>query len=556
VTQGPTESAAAGELAALRAERDALAARLQDSEALLRLLYDDSPLAVSVVSVTEAKYVYVNRAHCEFFQRRDEYYRSTDPYLVWLDITQPEELELERPLFQRVAEGELDRYQMVKNFRLPGGGSVPGELHLSATRDAAGRLHQLLTITRDLREVSALKEENRSLETQLRRAQKLELMGRMAGGVAHDFNNRLLIVMGYAELLYADVTDPRLRGYVDMIVSSAERSAELTHQLLAFSRRQVLSPKSLDVAEALQRVQRMLESWLSEKVQLHTSLGAAQRLWCDPGQLEQVILNLVINARDAMPNGGRLTLASRDVSVGSSDVPEELRGGAFVALDVTDTGTGIPADVLPHIFEPFYTTKAVGQGTGLGLSTVEGIVRQSGGHVSVRTREGAGTTISVYLPATALAAEVAVAPPPLVATSGRMGTILVCDDDEAVRKLLCDALAVGSYRVLAARSVAEALELASAAAHIDLVLSDIVMPQQSGPDLVKALRARLPQVPVLYVSGYADEQLLSSIAGEELLPKPFRPAALLTRVRRLLDARASASASGANAEPAKPAPTG
>jgi signal transduction histidine kinase len=558
VTDGPSHRDAAGELAELRAERDALAAKLEDSQALLHLLYDQSPLAVGVVSIAEANYVYVNRAHCEFFQRPPEYYRTTDPYQVWMEISLPEELERERPLFQKVADGELDSYRMVKNFVVPGGATVPGELILSVSRDAAGRMHQLIAITRDLRDVRALEEEKRSLEAQLRRSQKLEMMGRMAGGVAHDFNNRLLIVMGYAELLYSELSEPRQRSYVDMIVSSAERSAELTQQLLAFSRRQVLTPKSLDVAEALQRVQRMLESWLSEKVQLQTSLGAAQRLWCDPGQLEQVILNLVINARDAMPDGGRLTLASRDVAPGSSELPDELSQGSFVALDVTDTGTGIPAEVLPHIFEPFYTTKAVGQGTGLGLSTVEGIVRQSGGHVRVRTREGQGTTISVYLPASSLAPEVAVAAPPLVAGSatGRQGTILVCDDDDAVRRLIGDVLAVGSFRVLAARSVAEALQLAAGAGKIDLVLTDIVMPTQSGPDLVQALRAQQPQLPVLYISGYADDKLLASIAGEELLSKPFRPAALLTRVRRLLDARAALSASAASAAPAKPAPTG
>jgi PAS domain S-box-containing protein len=558
VTEGPTESAAAGELAALRAERDALAARLQDSEALLRLLYDDSPIAVGIISIAEAKYVYFNRAQCEFFQRSPEYYRTTDPYQVWMEISLPEELELERPLFQKLADGELDSYRMVKNFRVPGGGTVPGELHLSASRDAAGRMHQLVAITRDLRELRAIEDEKRSLEAQLRRAQKLEVMGRLAGGVAHDFNNRLLIVLGYAELLHTELSDQRQRSYVDMIVSSAERSAELTQQLLAFSRRQVLSPKSLDVSETLQRVQRMLESWLSEKVQLYTALGAAQRLWCDPGQFEQVILNLVINARDAMPDGGRLTLASRDVPAGSSELPEELSGGAFVALDVTDTGTGIPAEVLPHVFEPFYTTKAVGQGTGLGLSTVEGIVRQSGGHVGVKTREGSGTTFSVYLPVALPGAEVAAPPtaPLLMTSSGRQGTILVCDDDDDVRRLIGEVLAIGSFRVLAARSVPEALELARGASRIDLVITDVVMPGESGPELVQALRVKLPQVPVLYVSGYADEGLLGAIAGEELLPKPFRPAALLTRVRRLLDARASASASGASAEPAKPAPTG
>lgn len=531
----PTEE----QIEALRAERDALAERLRDSDARLRLLWDDSPIPVSVTSVTEARYVYVNRAHCEFYGRPPEYYFGTDPYQVWIDVTLPEEFERERVLFQRIADGEIDTYSLEKTFRLPGEGRAHGEVTLSVTRDEQGRLKELIGVTRDLRAQRAAEDAARSLEEQLRRSQKLEVVGRMAGGVAHDFNNRLLIVMGYAELLRSELRDPRLLEFVEQITASAERSAELTKQLLAFSRRQVLSPKSVDAGETLSRMRRMIESLLSEKIELTLVNGAVERMYCDPGQLEQVILNLAINARDAMPSGGCLTLATRDVPPGSPDVPAELAATRFVALDVIDTGAGIAPDVFPHIFEPFFTTKPLGAGTGLGLPMVEGIVRQSGGCVLVRTRQGEGTTVSALLPASSAVAQPEAAPAPLEldARPGRLGTILVCDDDAAVRQLLGDVLAVGLYRILLAQDGEQARELAASVTKLDLLVTDIVLPRLGGPELAAEVRTQHPDALVLFVSGCVDPDALASIAGEEFLAKPFRPAALLARVRQMLDAR-------------------
>jgi PAS domain S-box-containing protein len=523
-----------------------LAQRLRESEARLKLLFDSSPLPVSVVSVADARYVYVNRAHCEFYGRPAEYYFGTDPYQVWIDVTLPEEFEAERVLFQRIADGELEQYSIEKTFRLPNEQRARGELTLSVMRDAQGRMHELIGVTRDLRALAEAQATQRSLEEQLRRSQKLEVVGRMAGGVAHDFNNRLLIVMGYAELLRNELNEPRLLEFVDQIVISAERSAELTKQLLAFSRRQVLSPKSVDVGDTLSRMRRMLESLLNEKVELSLELGAKERMYCDPGQLEQVILNLAINARDAMPGGGRLKLATRDLAPGSPELPADLARDAFVALDVSDTGAGIADDVLPHIFEPFFTTKPAGVGTGLGLSTVDGIARQSGGCVNVETRAGAGTTVTVIFPISA--ASLGKTPPPpeldIEARPGRLGTVLICDDDDAVRKLLGDVLAIGSYRILLARDGEQARALAAGASKIDLLVTDIVMPRTSGPELATELRALHPELLVLFVSGCVDSDALSSIAGEEFLAKPFLPAALLKRVREIFDARVDPVDSG------------
>jgi len=530
----------------LRAERDALAARLRESDARWKVLFDHSPLPVSVVSVADGRYTYVNRAYCEFYARPAEYYFNTDPYQVWVEVTLPEEFEAERVLFQRIADGELEHYTLEKTFRLPNEARARGELTLTVTRDAQGRMHELVSVTRDLRALRAAEDSQRSLEEQLRRSQKLEVVGRMAGGVAHDFNNRLLIVMGYAELLRSELNEPRLLEMVEQITTSAERSAELTKQLLAFSRRQVLSPKSVDVGETLSRMRRMLESLLSEKVELAIELRAAERLFCDPGQLEQVVLNLAINARDAMPSGGRLTLATRDVPPGSPELAAELAETRYVALDVSDTGAGIAAHVLPHIFEPFFTTKPLGVGTGLGLSTVEGIVRQSGGYVNVSTREGAGTTVTAAFPVSGAALDKAPAPLELdiEARPGRLGTVLVCDDDDAVRKLLGDVLAIGSYRVLLARDGQQARALAGGVSKIDLLVTDIVMPRTSGTELAADVRGLHPDALVLFVSGCVDPDALSSIHGEEFLAKPFLPAALLKRVREIFDARVSPSESG------------
>jgi PAS domain S-box-containing protein len=541
----PSEDAAS-----LRAERDALAEKLRDADDRFRLLYDHSPIPLSVVSVADARYVYVNRAHLEYYGRPAEYYYDTDPYQVWIDVTLPEEFEHERVLFQQVADGALDTYALEKNFRLPDGSTRRGELTLTVSRDAHGRLQQLVGVTRDMGPLRAAELAQRSLQEQLERSQKVEVLGRMAGGVAHDFNNRLLIVLGYAELLKIELSDPRLRSFLDLIIESGERSAELTRQLLAFSRRQVLAPRSLDAGATLERMRRVLESLLSEKIELVFELSAEQRMFCDPGQLEQVILNLVINARDAMPAGGKLTLRTRDVEAGSAELPAALAEKDFVALEVSDSGSGIAHEVLPHIFEPFFTTKPAGAGTGLGLSTVEGIVRQSGGHVGVTTAAGIGTTVSAFLPISeASVKEVVVSPLELdvEARPGRLATILICDDDAAVRKLIGAVLAIGAYRIVLAKDIEQVRSFVASGQKPDLLVTDIVMPGATGPELARELRTKFPELLVLFVSGFADEPSLESIVGEEFLAKPFLPAALLKRVRQMLDARAGSSASGASA---------
>lgn len=534
------------DVATLRAERDLLAAKLAESEARFALLYDQARLPLAIISVTEARYIYTNRAHCELFGYSAEYYRTVDPYQVWVNHTAPEDFERERVMFQQLADGQIDCYSIEKTFRLADGRRPRCEVTMIAQRDGQGRLHHLSVLSRDISAQTGAEEQVRDLQEQLRRAQKIEVAGRLAGGVAHDFNNRLLIVLGYAELLRAGLKDERQLGFVQNIVDSAKRSAELTRQLLAFSRRQVLAPRSLDAGATVEGMRRVLDSLLGEKVEVVVEARAGQRVYCDPGQLEQVLLNLAINARDAMPAGGRLTLATRDVAAGAAELPRELADNDFVAVDVRDTGTGIPVDVLPHVFEPFFTTKPVGQGTGLGLSTVEGIVRQSGGHVSVATSEGGGSTFTVYLPVSDTSVREAVQVAPSIEVEkrrSRHGTILICDDDNDVRTLLADVMAVGSYHVLTARNAAECRTHLASGERVDLLITDIVMPNQSGPELAAELRRSFAGLLVLFVSGYADSESLAAIEGEEFLAKPFSPAVVLRRVREMLDARARASLS-------------
>jgi CheY-like chemotaxis protein len=335
--------------------------------------------------------------------------------------------------------------------------------------------------------------------------------------------------------------DP-LREHVQGILESAQRSADLTRQLLAFSRRQVLEPRSFDLNETVDRMRRILERLLGEKVELVSALSAKEPVYCDPGQIEQVIMNLAMNARDAMPDGGRLSIETHDAA------PSEIAGmdlsarTEYVALRVSDTGSGIAAQILPRVFEPFFTTKERGKGTGLGLSTVQGIVRQSHGAVTVKSEPGAGSAFSVYLPRSPQAAEprveriVATGAPP-----SAPGTIMICDDDDAVRHVMRDVLRLGGYDVIEARDGEHALAvLAERAVPIDLLITDAAMPRLDGTELVVRLRASDPQLPVLVVTGHiAPEQWqrIERLHGVRHLGKPFLPADLLLAAHDLVQAR-------------------
>jgi PAS domain S-box-containing protein len=383
----------------------------------------------------------------------------------------------------------------------------------------------------------------KQVEAHLRETQKLEAVGRLAGGVAHDFNNLLTAIGGYAELLLSDPGPAAgMRADLQQIRRAAERAATLTRQLLAFSRRQTLAPRVVDLEELMADMERIIQRLVGAHIRLEIAAHARPaRVKADPGQLEQVLLNLAINARDAMPAGGVLTLATDVVILGPGDGrgPVGMTAGRYVCWSVGDTGEGMDRATRERIFEPFFTTKDRRQGTGLGLASVYGIVRQSGGSIEVESEPGQGTTFHIYLPESL---EPPAEPEPVaMLASGPVGheTVLVVEDEPTVRSLMCTVLRGHGYRVLEAEDGRAALERSAAEpGAIDLLVSDVVMPGLQGPELAERLRVCRPGLRVLHVSGYSDtavarQGLLG--AGTPLLQKPFAPQALLRHVREVLD---------------------
>ncbi len=420
--------------------------------------------------------------------------------------------------------------------------------------DDAGRPEHLLGVSIDITDTKraqdllrashdelALKVER--TEEQLRHAQKMEAVGRLAGGVAHDFNNLLSVIQSAASLALGAVDDPaEVRSDLAEIQLAAERASRLTRQLLAFGRRQLLEPRVLDLNEVLLSSREMLVRMIGEDIALEYVQGVGLgRVKVDVGQLEQVVLNLVVNARDAMPRGGRLTIETANVvfDSGYGETHPDVKPGPHVMLAVSDTGAGMDRATLERAFEPFFTTKEQGKGTGLGLSTVFGIVKQSGGSLFAYSEPGRGATFKLYFPR---ADELRVASEtrlPAVRTTSRGETVLVAEDDEQVRAVLRRVLARGGYRVLEARSGGDALAVAERfEGHIDLLVSDVVMPEMGGPELGSALRSRRPGVRLLYMSGYTDDSVVRHglLEGEvAFLQKPITPELLLRKVRETLD---------------------
>jgi two-component system cell cycle sensor histidine kinase/response regulator CckA len=382
---------------------------------------------------------------------------------------------------------------------------------------------------------------------QLEQAQKMDAVGRLAGGVAHDFNNLLTVILGRTDILLHPLKpeDPMRRG-IELIQRTAGRAADLTRQLLAFSRKQVLEPVVLDLAAVTTDMKDMLGRLIGEDIALLTNpTPGLGRVKADRGQIEQVIMNLAVNARDAMPQGGRLIVETANIDLDDEYVRRHVgaRPGPHVMLAVSDTGTGIPHEIQSQIFEPFFTTKEQGKGTGLGLATVYGIVKQSGGYIEVDSEPGQGTTFRVYLPR--LDAE----PAPVdrsarpAAAAGGTETILLVEDEEGVRELARDILRASGYTVLEARNGPEALLLCERhQGPLEMLLTDVVMPRMSGRELAERLAPLRPDLSVLYMSGYTDDAVIRHGvlgAGTAFLQKPFTPAALVLRVRETLDLTAA-----------------
>ena len=417
------------------------------------------------------------------------------------------------------------------------------EIDVAPVRNDAGELTHFVSIQRETTEQHRASDALRRSEEQLRQAQKMDAIGQLAGGIAHDFNNLLSVILSYTSLIVEELPphDP-LRKDLEDVHSAGRSAADLTRQLLAFSRKQILQPGVVDVSAVIRGVEKMLGRTLGEHVELalHTSADAG-RVFVDPGQLEQVIMNLVVNARDAMPRGGNITIETSSVVLDDAyaALHAGVTPGAYVLLAVSDTGVGMDRATQERIFEPFFTTKAQGKGTGLGLSTVYGIVQQSAGHIGVDSEIGRGTTFKVYLPRTDRI-ENAAATQPVPGQSIRGAeTILLVEDEVPVRQVMRSILSKSGYHVLEAQNGGEAFLLCEQfTGTIHLLLTDVVMPRMSGRQLAERVAVLRPEMKVLFVSGYTEDTIAHDgvlDAGLEFLAKPILPDALLKKVREVLD---------------------
>jgi len=383
----------------------------------------------------------------------------------------------------------------------------------------------------------------RERDEQLHLSRRLEAVGQLAGGIAHDFNNLLVVINGYADVLLEQMLNEPAREKIEGIKKAGERAASLTHQLLAYSRKQVLQPKTLDLNAVVNNIGTMLERLIGENIQLHLDLNPTLgHVAADPGQIEQVLVNLVLNARDAMPNGGRLVIETRNAELNTeyTSVHPAVKPGHYVQINVSDTGVGMNEETRRRVFEPFFTTKGVGKGTGLGLSTAYGIVKQSGGSIWVYSELGHGTVFKIYLPKTDHAIEDE-ARTDSTGASGGSETILVVEDEPMVRQLTREILELQGYTVLEALNGKHALEISSEL-HIDLLLTDVIMPEMGGKELTDHFTVARPGTRVLFMSGYTDDALAHQGVlddGLALIEKPFSPHSLTRKVREVLDSQAT-----------------
>jgi PAS domain S-box-containing protein len=510
-------------------ERTRAEEALRDSEARYRVLFEHNPQPMFVFDADTLRYLAVNDAAVHSYgYSRDEFLAMTVK-----DIRPPEDVP---SLLGALARGSSyqrrDTWRHRKKF---------GEL-IDVEIDA----HTILFGDRPAWVVLATDvTERKRLEEQLRQAHKMEAVGRLAGGVAHEFNNLLTVITGYSQLILDRLAqaDP-LRGNAEEIKKAAQRAAGLTAQLLAFGRKGIAAPRVLDLHVLVRDLEGALRGLLGGAVELAFRLAPGPGpVRIDPGQFQQVLLNLALNAREAMPQGGRLTVETADVELGADDARRhaEARPGPHILLAVADTGRGLSAVARAHLFEPFFTTKGVGEGTGLGLSTAYGIVKQAGGHIEVESEAGRGTTFRVYLPRSEVGLEPEDPPPASRAPHGAE-TVLLVEDEEMVRRLVRLILLQEGYAVIEAANGVQALERSEQhPGPIHLLVADVVMPQMGGEELARRLLATRPQMPVLFLSGYTGTpptpDAFRAGEGGNFLQKPFAPRELARKVHELLDSR-------------------
>jgi PAS domain S-box-containing protein len=563
-------SGAALALARRAAERDAAEAQLRASERRLQATYSHAPVGIGETDL-DGHFQRVNQGLCELTGYRPDELTA----LGFLGVTYAADLPTDRALFERLKKGEIPRYALEKRFIHKRGHPVWVMVVSSLVRDEAGVPLYAIRIVQDLsartaaeaalREANELLErrvavrtrelgdsnlrllaeieERKRAEAQLVQAQKMEAVGQLTGGVAHDFNNLLTAILGNLELAEARAGDDAIRRLLGNATRAAERGAKLTEQLLAFSRKQHLQPKSIDLNRLIVGMNDMLARTIGALIRVETAL--AESLWpalVDANQIELAILNLAVNARDSMPLGGSLLIETSNVARGDPSLGSELAPGDYVLVAVTDTGSGMDEDILAKVFEPFFTTKEVGKGSGLGLSQVYGVARQSGGTVRIVSKPGEGTAVRIYVPRAAAGAFAAGVEPVdgMAKSSGVSSIILLVDDDPAVRSLAATCLRDCGHRVREASGGRAALAVLEGSEHFDLLISDFAMPGMNGIELAQAARLHRPALPILFMTGYAERLEGSDRLGNAtLIKKPFRILDLAAAVERAVASTAA-----------------
>jgi len=517
-------------------ERKEAVEALQESEKKFRVLTETA--ASGIFIHRGDKFIYVNPASCAMTGYSNEELLAMN----FSDIVHPDFRELVRQRAQARQQGEPvpSRYELkilTKNGEERWIDLTVGMINFEGKP-------AILGTDFDITERKHAEEEMRALEEQLRQSQKMEAVGRLAGGIAHDFNNLLTVIRGYSQLSLGDLKESdSLWGNIQEIQKATERATDLTRQLLAFSRRQILDPKVLDLNTLLRELDKMLRRIIGEDIELSTLFANdSGRVKIDPGQFEQMILNLAVNAKDAMPFGGKLSIETSNVELDGEYAFNHVgvTPGHYVRLSVSDTGVGMPRDVMEKIFEPFFTTKEKGKGTGLGLSTVYGIVKQSGGNIWVYSEPGHGTTFKIYLPRVEEELDTLNGRDETDSLPGGSETVLLAEDEQEVRSLAHRLLSQQGYKVLEAANGVEALHIAQAHAgeKIHLLLTDVVMPQMGGIELADQLKTCQPNVKILYTSGYTDDAIVHHgvlVPGTHFLQKPFSHKDLAQKVREVLD---------------------
>jgi two-component system, cell cycle sensor histidine kinase and response regulator CckA len=512
---------------------------LYDVAARLHATVEQTPMGFTH-ALLDGHYVFVNHRFCNMLGYTEQELLQR----TYQSITHPDDLNLDLELVQKIMTEEIQNYSLEKRYIRKDGSFVWTNISVILLRDHANNPSYFIAVIEDISQRKQVEIEHTALQQQLLQSQKMESVGRLAGGVAHDFNNLLSVILGYSEMLLLDTNSLNhfAQESLHEIQKAGDRAKILTKQLLAFGRKQILEIKIIDLNLIIPDIEKMLKRLIGEDVEVITQLAPTLgMIKVDSDQMEQILLNLAVNARDAMPEGGKLIIETNNLEIvqESDNITDSIPVGQYVTLTVTDTGCGMDEETLTHLFEPFYTTKDRGRGSGLGLATVYGIVKQHGGEIVVQSELGKGSSFRIYLPRCFESTLVEKSSEDIDdATLKGDETLLVVEDDVSLRQMVCHVLHSRGYRVLEAIDVKDALHLASEKRDkINLILSDVIMPELNGPALVEKMQAFCPNAKVIYMSGYSDETIAHHGILEEgyvFIQKPFTLEGLLKKIRQTL----------------------